>query len=257
MSFRGPHSAYSSRSTSPTTPPARHNPFASEADPIELSPITRPRIPSHDSQGSPGRSPLRSPDLDDTARGRGSLRPDSYFGLSQRTGGQYAPLTDRNESPRPSRQSVRESTYTLNSLYRSKLVDADTQALVDRRAGEVAQWHIHWTTPALIGCMFVAGVAAAVGHHFYYAHLNGQPAHDQLKKIRYGTALAFFVKSTLVGTSIMCNRQRIWRTFRRKAMTIEGIDGLFSAPEDPTQFFINGEMWKNGKLATFMALCCW
>jgi hypothetical protein len=244
MSSRGPRSAYSSRSTSPTTPPARYDPFA---DPIELSHIDSSR----------GLSPLRSPDPEEPVRGRGSLRPDSYFGLSSITGGQYAPLTGRNESPRPSSRSARESTYTLNSLYRSKLVDADTQALVDRRAGEIARWHIHWTTPALISSMFVAGVVAAVGHHLYYAHLNGQPAHDQLKKIRYGTALAFFVKSTLVGTSIMCNRQRIWRTFRRKAMTIEGIDGLFSAPEDPTQFFINGEMWKNGKLATFMALCCW
>jgi hypothetical protein len=66
----------------------------------------------------------------------------------------------------------------------------------------------------------VAGVVAAVGHHLYYAHLDGQPAQDQLKKIRYGTVLAFFVKSTLVGTSIMCNRQRIWRIFRRKTIVI-------------------------------------
>jgi hypothetical protein len=255
MSSRGPHSVYSSRSASPTTPPAQYNPFASEADPIELSDIPRPSFHSYDSRD---RSPHRSPDLDENDRGRGSLRPDAYFGLSQKkAGGQYASLAGRNESPGPSTKSGRESTYTQNSRYRSKLVDADTQALLDRRAGEIAQWHVHWTTPAIIGSLFVAGVVAAVGHHLYYAHLNGQPAHDQLKKIRYGTALAFFVKSTLVGTSIMCNRQRIWRTFRRKAMTIDGIDGLFSAPEDPTQFFINGEMWRNGKLATFMALCCW
>lgn len=258
MSPRGPRSAYSSRSTSPTTPPARYDPFASEADPIELSDISRPPLHTRQSSGSRGRSPLRStPDLDDESHGRGGLRPDAYFGLSQKTGGQYAPLTGRIESPRLSMKSGRDSTYTLSSLYRSKQVDADTQALLDRRAGEVAQWHIHWTTPAIIGSLFVAGVAAAVGHHLYYAKLNGQPAHDQLKRIRYGTAFAFFVKSTFVGAAIMCNRQRIWRTFRRKAMTIDGIDGLFSAPEDPTQFFINGEMWKNGKLATFMALCCW
>lgn len=250
MSSRGPRSAYSSRSASPTTPPAPYDPFQ---DQIELAHISsRPALHSHNSGGTlRGPSPLRSPDPEEERRGRGSLRPDSYFGLSHNSGGQYAPLTDRNESPQPSTRSARDS------LYYSKTVDADTQALVDRRAGEIAQWHIHWTTPFLIGILFVAGVGAAVGHHFYYASLNGYPAHDQLKKIRYGTALAFFVKSTLVGASIMCNRQRIWRTFRVKAMTIEGIDGLFSAPEDPTQFFINGEMWKNGKLATFMALCCW
>ncbi|KAI4917371.1 hypothetical protein J4E90_003878 [Alternaria incomplexa] len=88
-------------------------------------------------------------------------------------------------------------------------------------------------------------------------HLNGQPATEQLKMVRYGTALAFFVKSTLVGTVIMCNRQRIWYTFRRKAMTINGIDGLFSATEDPTQFFLNWEMIRSGKLATLMAACTW
>ncbi|OAL04064.1 hypothetical protein IQ06DRAFT_244499 [Phaeosphaeriaceae sp. SRC1lsM3a] len=252
MSSRGPRSAYSSRSASPTTPPARYDPFASEHDPIELAHISQPAYHSRNSGSSRGPSPLRSPDPGEERRGRGSLRPDSYFGLSQtNSGGRYQPLTDRNESPHPSTRSARES------LYYSKQVDADTQALVDRRAGEIAQWHIHWTTPFLIAILFIGGVGAAVGHHFYYSSLNGHPAHDQLKKIRYGTALAFFVKSTLVGACIMCNRQRIWRTFRVKAMTIEGIDGLFSAPEDPTQFFINGEMWKNGKLATFMALCCW
>lgn len=257
MTSRGPQSAYSSRSTSPTTPPARYNPFASEADPIELAHVSRPSLSAHGSHESRRHSPLRSPDLEETRRGRGSLRPDSYFGASKNSGGQYAQLLERNESPRPSVRSGQDSMYTLSSRYQSKQVDADTQALVDRRAGEIAEWHIHWTTPAIIGSLFCAGVAAAVAHHFYYSRLNGKPATEQLKMIRWGTALAFFVKSTLVGCSIMCNRQRIWRTFRRKAMTIDGIDGLFSAPEDPTQFFINGEMWKNGKLATFMALCCW
>ena len=147
--------------------------------------------------------------------------------------------------------------HTLNSLYHSKMVDADTQALMDRRSGEIARWHVHWTTPALIISLFIAGVMAAVGHHIFYAYLNGRPATEQLKMVRYGTALAFFVKSTLVGTVIMCNRQRIWRTFRRKAMTITGIDGLFSATEDPTTFFLNWEMMRNGKLATLMAASAW
>lgn len=258
MTSRGPQSNYSSRDASPTSRAARHDdPFASEADPIELSHMPRPSAASHDSHGSRVHSPPRSPDPDDINRGRASLRPGSYFGLGQHSGGQYASLSGCNESPRPSGQSGRDSVYTLSSRYHTKQMDADTQALVDRRAGEIAEWHIHWTTPAIILSLFIAGVIAAVGHHLFYTNLNGQVATDQLRMIRWGTALAFFVKSTLVGSSILCNRQRIWRTFRTKAMTIDGIDGLFSAPEDPTQFFINGEMWKNGKLATLMALCCW
>jgi hypothetical protein len=137
------------------------------------------------------------------------------------------------------------------------MADTDTQNLIDARSGEIAQWHIHWTTPAIIAFLFLAGVGAAFGHHFFYKSLDGQQAKEQLKMIRYGTALAFFVKSTLVGTTIVCNRQRIWRTFRQKALTVNAIDGLFSATEDPTQFFLNFEMIKYGKLATFMAACAW
>jgi hypothetical protein len=96
-----------------------------------------------------------------------------------------------------------------------------------------------------------------MGHHVFYARLDGQPADNQLRMVRYGTALAFFVKSTLVGCVIMCYRQRIWHTFRTKAMTIMGIDGLFTATEDPSQFFYNWEMISNGKLATLMAVCSW
>jgi len=143
------------------------------------------------------------------------------------------------------------------SLYQSKVVDADTQALVHKRVGELAQWHIYWTTPAIMASLFVAGVMGAVGHHIFYTHLDGQPATEQLMMVRYGTALAFFTKSMLVSCVIVCYRQRIWHTLRNKAMTINGIDGLFSATEDPTMFFLNWEMVRNGKLATLMAICSW
>jgi hypothetical protein len=74
--------------------------------------------------------------------------------------------------------------------------------------------------------------------------------------VRYGTALAFFTKSTLVGSVVLSYRQRIWQTFRSKAMTIKAIDSLFTATEDPTKF-ASLEMLKNAKVATFMALACW
>ncbi|KAL6710201.1 hypothetical protein ACN47E_009147 [Coniothyrium glycines] len=260
MTSRGPQSALSSRDVSPEPRPDAYDPLRSDDDHIELTHIQRPRLDAGDSYGSRSRSPLRSPlpsPEDHLPEGpRGRLRPDSYFGASLGSA-QYSPVAGRESSPRPSMRSGRESTYTLNSLYHSKATDAVTQALVDRRAGEIAHWHIYWTTPALIVFLFLAGVAAAAGHHFFYASLNGQPAVEQLKMVRYGTALAFFVKSTLVGCVIMCNRQRIWYTFRQKAMTISGIDGLFSACEDPTQFFLNWEMIKMGKVATFMAACSW
>ncbi|KAK1914419.1 hypothetical protein P3342_010408 [Pyrenophora teres f. teres] len=220
MTSRGPQSAYSSRDVSPES---RHEPYDPFRDPIELGHMSRSFLDIRDAYDTRGQASSETP----------RLQSDRYFEATP-TKGQYAQVQDGTVSPRQSLRSARDSTYTVNSLYRGKSSDPDTQALVASRAGELAQWHIYWTTPALVIFLFLAGFAAAVGHHLFYNHLNGQPAIDQLKMVRYGTALAFFVKSTFVGAVVMCNRQRIWYTFRRKAMTIKGIDGLFSATEDPS-----------------------
>ena len=252
MTSRGIRSAYSSRDVSPESRPEPYDPFRTESDPIELSYLSR-----LSSDGGEAHIPhTKSLGQSHDEGIKGGLRAGAYLGLPHGDN-RYEPVRGEHDISGHSIRSARESTYTLNSLYHRKTMDADTQALVDRRSGELVQWHIYWTTPALIVALFMAGFAAAVGHHLFYMHLSGQPATEQLKMVRYGTALAFFVKSTLVGTVIMCNRQRIWYTFRRKAMTINGIDGLFSATEDPTQFFLNWEMIRNGKLATLMAACTW
>ncbi|KAF2645611.1 hypothetical protein P280DRAFT_495422 [Massarina eburnea CBS 473.64] len=160
-------------------------------------------------------------------------------------------LSDMSKPQQPS-----NSLYTVNSLSQYKTQDEAAQRLVDRRAGELAQWHIHWITPAMALALFVAGAIGSIGHHVFYTHLDGKPADEQLRMVRYGTALAFFVKSTLVGSVVTCYRQRIWRTFRKTAMTMSAIDSLFTATEAPAAFF-NWEMIMAGKLATFMALCSW
>lgn len=246
MASRGPQSGRSSASLSPDTNRDYSDPFRSPDDPAELSLLSEPSATFENFHDSRGRS----------SQARRSLQPGAF--LPRSTGsGQYEPISARNTSPGPSTASARDSIYTLSSIYNHKTANADTQALVDRRAGELAKWHVHWTTPALIVGLFVAGLAAAVGHHIFYRSLDGQPATNQVMMVRYGTAFAYFFKSMLVGTVIICYRQRIWHTFRTKAMTMNGIDGLFSATEDPTQFFMNWEMIRNGKLATAMALCSW
>jgi hypothetical protein len=174
----------------------------------------------------------------------------------ERTSG-YAPIPTPERVGRKSVESAGASVNTFSSalnLYKTN--DPDTQELVDRRAGEIAEWRIHWQLPAIILVLFIAGVMGAVGHHLFYTSLHGKPANNQLKMVRYGTALAFFTKSTLVGSVVLSYRQRIWQTFRSKAMTIKAIDSLFTATEDPTKF-ASLEMLKNAKVATFMALACW
>ncbi|KAF1993136.1 hypothetical protein P154DRAFT_450986 [Amniculicola lignicola CBS 123094] len=153
-------------------------------------------------------------------------------------------------------QEPADSTHTVGSMATYKTIDAAAQDLADRRAGELAQWDFHWHTPVLIVALFLVGVGSGIGHHFFYAHLDGKVAKDQLTMIRYGTAMAYLMKSCLVGSVLLCYRQRIWHTFRTRALTIRAIDGLFTATEDLNQFR-KWEMIKNAKLATFMAVCTW
>ncbi|KAF1955760.1 hypothetical protein CC80DRAFT_516696 [Byssothecium circinans] len=229
------------------------NPFADPydpydtPDPIAMSNVSRQSLDVSSSQDrrpeSPDISPPTSPPIGFSAS-RG-------FGRNS----QYAPVGGLQGTPMISPGGP-NSLYSVSSLGQYKTQDETAQRLVDRRAGEMAQWHIHWFTPAMAIALFVAGILGAMAHHLFYARLDGKPAEAQLRMVRYGTALAFFVKSTLVGSVILCYRQRIWRTFRRKAMTMRAIDSLFTATEDPTAF-LNWEMVKMGKLATFMALCSW
>lgn len=235
------------RSPNPFTDP--YDPYDDATrEPIPLSDFSRQSMDVSNSgnyrrSGSPDISPPDTPSIGFGASSRSLGRND-----------QYTPVGGLDPSFQP--QHAGNSLYSLSTLSHYKTQDADTQRLLDRRAGELAQWHIHWATPAAAIALFVAGVMAALGHHFFYAYLDGQTAENQLLKVRYGTAFAFFVKSTLVGSVVLCYRQRIWRTFREKAMTIRAIDGLFSATEDITAFW-NWEMIRMGKLATFMALCSW
>jgi hypothetical protein len=229
-----------------------YDPYDPHDAPVEMSNLRH----AIDAQGVRHTRRAESPDVSPPISRSGSPTDGPQIPRGMGASIQYTPVhpSDRRA---PTIQSAAPSLYSLSSLNHYKTMDAATQKLVDRRVGELAEWHIHWITPALIIVMFVAGVLGAMGHHLFYVRLDGEPAEEQLKMVRYGTALAFFVKSTLVGCIIMCYRQRIWHTFRTKPMTIMGIDGLFSATEDPSQFFYNWEMISNGKLATFMAICSW
>ena len=240
------------RGTMPSDPFA--DPYDPHDAPVQMSNLQH----SIDAQGVRHVRRKESPDVSppESRSGSPTSGPQMPRGMPRGMGIQYTPLQP-SDLRAPTPQSAAPSLYSLSSLNHYKTMDPATQQLVDKRVGELAEWHIHWITPALIMVMFVAGVLAALGHHFFYVRLDGQPAENQLKMVRYGTALAFFVKSTLVGCLIMCYRQRIWHTFRTKAMTVMGIDGLFTATEDPSQFFYNWEMISNGKLATLMALCSW
>ena len=65
---------------------------------------------------------------------------------------------------------------------------------------------VHWFLPTAMVFLLLAGVCGAFVHHHFYATLDGRRADDQLTMIRYGTALAFFTKASLVGSVVLAYR---------------------------------------------------
>lgn len=100
------------------------------------------------------------------------------------------------------------------------------------------------------------GISCAIGHHVYYHTLNGQPADDQVRMLRYGTILAFAAKASLGAAVISAFQQRIWTTVRSRFMSIAALDSMFAATENVIAF-VNLEFLMGAKVAAALALFVW
>lgn len=70
---------------------------------------------------------------------------------------------------------------------------------------------IHMYTPITMILLGFAGLFGALGHHLYNTHLHQRPVGaDAQWPQRWGVAMAFFVKMTLVGAVQMAVKQRAW-----------------------------------------------
>ncbi|KAF4919382.1 hypothetical protein CGCVW01_v007944 [Colletotrichum viniferum] len=113
-------------------------------------------------------------------------------------------------------------------------------------------WHPSWNMYFFL----FAGIAFAMGHHFFYKHLDGSEATNQLRMLRYGAALSFLSKASLASAVILAFRQRVWMTVRRKMLTLAAVDSLFAAAEDMSAIF-NFEVFKQARVAMILALYIW
>ncbi|KAF1842882.1 uncharacterized protein K460DRAFT_378163 [Cucurbitaria berberidis CBS 394.84] len=103
------------------------------------------------------------------------------------------------------------------------------------------------------------GIIFALFQHFLYTYLHHRHIEDENKKFRwvlYGRALAFLAKVAFGGCVIVVFRQRIWRTFRERALSVLSIDQLFGATEDPS-LFMNWETVSNAPILVTIALVIW
>ncbi|CAG8957781.1 hypothetical protein HYFRA_00000119 [Hymenoscyphus fraxineus] len=121
--------------------------------------------------------------------------------------------------------------------------------------GSFKNWWGWWHPMFLMYLFFVFGVVAAFGHHIFYASLHGTEAVDQFQKSRYGAALSFVAKASLMASVILAFRQQMWATFRRNSLSIDAIDSIFAVIEDLT--VVRWESLKTAKVAMFLAFIVW
>ncbi|KAF4874422.1 hypothetical protein CGCSCA1_v006445 [Colletotrichum siamense] len=105
-------------------------------------------------------------------------------------------------------------------------------------------------------CIF--GIGFAIGHHAFYASLEGKIVYgdDQLLMLRYGTALAFAAKASLVASVLTAFREQIWATTRSTMISISTLDDMFAAPETPFSL-LNLEFISKAKIVVVLALYGW
>ncbi|KAH6647340.1 hypothetical protein BKA67DRAFT_594456 [Truncatella angustata] len=100
------------------------------------------------------------------------------------------------------------------------------------------------------------GFCCALGHHLFYASLDGRIADNQLAMLRYGTVLSFAAKAGFVAAVITAYRQRIWVTVRNKLLSVGALDSLFAATDDVSALW-NTEVYQKAKMAMALASLAW
>ncbi|KAK0623791.1 hypothetical protein B0T14DRAFT_495208 [Immersiella caudata] len=126
---------------------------------------------------------------------------------------------------------------------------------VDGKLKRDTRWWIQFRVIILSVCFAVA-LGGAIGHHFWYSHLDGRRAENQAWVVRGGTAIAFAIKisfSTSIGVGFA---QHAWYNLRSKSYSLGAVDSLFTLRDNPFGFF-NGELLSNAKLASLIAALSW
>lgn len=100
---------------------------------------------------------------------------------------------------------------------------------------------------------FLAGVALAFGHHFFYLSLDKKPTGNaifqQQVNTNIGTALAFLVKMFLVIAVGAAYVQLFWRQVKAEQVAISRVDSLFALRSNALEFFSLGTLRRYPVLA--------
>lgn len=132
---------------------------------------------------------------------------------------------------------------------------------------------IHWKAPVVMVGTYASGLFSALGHHFFYEHLNGTVAHDnnnmpnstvleqwstdgQKFNITIGTALAFLVSASLGAAVSTAYTQVAWQSIKQQSRMMGTIDAIFAILGSPLAFF-NALLWLRLPVLTLLAVTFW
>ncbi|EKJ68806.1 hypothetical protein FPSE_11023 [Fusarium pseudograminearum CS3096] len=108
---------------------------------------------------------------------------------------------------------------------------------------------------SMIACLII-GAAAAIGHHFFYNHLDGQEAKNQQWMLRAGQLISFIANANFILAAVMAHQQVAWRAVGQNGFSIHAVDSLFGATHNLVELF-NREAWAKSWFVMFLALYMW
>jgi hypothetical protein len=106
---------------------------------------------------------------------------------------------------------------------------------------------------------FALGLAFSLAHCIFYPKLKGNivgNSDSQEEKLRFGTAFAFLTQICFGASVWATYTQWLWRTVRRKDMTVDVLNAAFGADTSVLPF-LNFTMLKKLRLGSLMALFAW
>lgn len=229
------------------------NDFDMDAQGVDLSSLGGPPQTTHGRTSSTSRMPFHgnesftvppqpaSPDIIEggLVKGRGLV-----------TETQYRLLSD-GDSKKSSSRTVSSGTGTFSYPSPGKDPDPSWSHRVRAR-----WWKERWHPSFSMYLSFIFGILCAVGHHIFYASLDGKLAGNQSEMLRYGTILAYSSKAGFCAAVISAFKQRVWVTVRSRFMSIAALDSMFAATEN-MMAMLSLEFLKDAKGAFALALFAW
>ncbi|KAM3422755.1 hypothetical protein BST61_g239 [Cercospora zeina] len=127
---------------------------------------------------------------------------------------------------------------------------------------------LRWRAPIVMLSSLFVGVAFAVGHHVFYASLEGTSVSSnpiklvgwtttqQQVNIAIGTALAFAFKASLILACSTAYMQLVFDAINKETFKLSHLDNWFGGLNDFWSFLCVGSYWRY-PLLTLVALTCW